>query len=191
MECAEYNVNMDQDERSRRILHQLHSDPSGSELPMSLNGNEEESSDEVESVIDMRGVTGGGVRGLNGGGSVVGISSNTNGMMDGTPSRVPLLSQGKEIGGNGPDLVEVEDYGGGSDRSHSPSLQFHPPKPVQQRVPVSLVLTFVVLYIMGGAAVFSAWEEWGFLDSAYFCFITLSTIGLGKFVNGCYKCINK
>ena len=32
--------------------------------------------------------------------------------------------------------------------------------------------------------VFSAWEEWSFLDGAYFSFITLSTIGFGDLVPG-------
>ncbi|XP_035709141.1 potassium channel subfamily K member 18-like [Folsomia candida] len=198
MECAEYNVNMDQDERSRRILHQLHSDSGGNGGEMlNISGMDEESSDEVESVIDMRGVTRGGdqsdLRGLNGGrgGSVMEISVNSNGM-EGTPSRIPLLHhKGGGVGGieSGPDLVEVDEYhcgggGSGSDGSASPSLnKYHLPR-TEQRVPVSLVLTFVVLYIMGGAAVFSVWEKWGFLDSAYFCFITLSTIGLGDYVPG-------
>ena len=35
-----------------------------------------------------------------------------------------------------------------------------------------------------GAVVFSAWEEWSFLDGAYFSFITLSTIGFGDLVPG-------
>lgn len=32
--------------------------------------------------------------------------------------------------------------------------------------------------------VFSAWEEWTYLDGAYFSFITLSTIGFGDLVPG-------
>lgn len=44
-------------------------------------------------------------------------------------------------------------------------------------VPIWLCVFLVVSYIFGGAFLFSAWEHWPFLDSAYFCFITLTTIG--------------
>lgn len=190
MECAEYNVSMDQDERSRRILQQLHSAANNENgNNESMSGIEEESSnDDVDSVIDMRGMGGdcdlrGG--GIGVGGSVVGISINGGTGshclgMEGTPSKVPLLlHRGNE---SGPDLVEVEaldeQYGNNGRRSVSPERQHRPFS--EQRVPISLVLIFVVIYIMGGATVFSIWEEWNFLDSAYFCFITLSTIGLGE-----------
>ncbi|XP_053984455.1 uncharacterized protein LOC128879393 isoform X1 [Hylaeus volcanicus] len=49
-------------------------------------------------------------------------------------------------------------------------------------VPIWLCVFLVVSYIFGGAFLFSAWEDWPFLDSAYFCFITLTTIGFGDFV---------
>nr|XP_031838304.1 uncharacterized protein LOC116429463 isoform X2 [Nomia melanderi] len=49
-------------------------------------------------------------------------------------------------------------------------------------VPIWLCVFLVVSYIFGGAFLFSAWEQWPFLDSAYFCFITLTTIGFGDFV---------
>ncbi|XP_017891152.1 uncharacterized protein LOC108631614 isoform X2 [Ceratina calcarata] len=49
-------------------------------------------------------------------------------------------------------------------------------------VPIWLCVFLVVSYIFGGAFLFSAWEHWPFLDSAYFCFITLTTIGFGDFV---------
>ncbi|KAG7197188.1 hypothetical protein KM043_007266 [Ampulex compressa] len=49
-------------------------------------------------------------------------------------------------------------------------------------VPIWLCVFLVVSYIFGGAFLFSTWEEWPFLDSAYFCFITLTTIGFGDFV---------
>lgn len=54
----------------------------------------------------------------------------------------------------------------------------------KRRVPVLIVLAFLVGYICVGAVVFSTWEEWTFLDGAYFSFITLSTIGFGDLVPG-------
>lgn len=49
-------------------------------------------------------------------------------------------------------------------------------------VPIWLCVFLVVSYIFGGAFLFSKWEKWELLDSAYFCFITLTTIGFGDFV---------
>jgi hypothetical protein len=39
-------------------------------------------------------------------------------------------------------------------------------------------------YILLGAALFKAWENWGYLDASYFCFISLSSIGFGDLVPG-------
>lgn len=49
-------------------------------------------------------------------------------------------------------------------------------------VPIWLCMFLVISYIIGGAFLFSDWEKWSFGDSAYFCFITLTTIGFGDFV---------
>ncbi|CAH2096428.1 unnamed protein product [Euphydryas editha] len=49
-------------------------------------------------------------------------------------------------------------------------------------IPVGIVLFLLLGYICIGAAIFSAWESWSFLDAAYFCFIALATIGFGDFV---------
>jgi len=54
--------------------------------------------------------------------------------------------------------------------------------PGRRPVPIWLCSGIVIAYIVGGAFLFSSWEQWKFLDSAYFCFITLSTIGFGDFV---------
>lgn len=53
-----------------------------------------------------------------------------------------------------------------------------PAKPV----PIWLCVFLVLSYIIGGMFLFSKWEEWSLLNSAYFCFITLTTIGFGDFV---------
>ncbi|XP_031626762.1 uncharacterized protein LOC116343030 isoform X2 [Contarinia nasturtii] len=49
-------------------------------------------------------------------------------------------------------------------------------------VPIWLCVFLVIGYIIAGAFYFTQTEEWTFLDSAYFCFITLTTIGFGDFV---------
>lgn len=49
-------------------------------------------------------------------------------------------------------------------------------------VPIWLCVLLVVSYIIMGAFLFKSWENWELPDSAYFCFITLTTIGFGDFV---------
>uniref|UniRef100_A0A1B0CED5 Putative ion channel n=1 Tax=Lutzomyia longipalpis TaxID=7200 RepID=A0A1B0CED5_LUTLO len=49
--------------------------------------------------------------------------------------------------------------------------------PRSRPVPIWLCVFLVISYIIAGAFLFSRWEPWTFLDSAYFCFITLTTIG--------------
>ncbi|XP_076336608.1 potassium channel subfamily K member 18-like [Tachypleus tridentatus] len=51
-------------------------------------------------------------------------------------------------------------------------------------VPIWLCSAVVIGYICGGAVLFTIWEGWNFLDSSYFCFITLTTIGFGDLVPG-------
>ncbi|CAL8142742.1 unnamed protein product [Orchesella dallaii] len=54
--------------------------------------------------------------------------------------------------------------------------------PKNRPVPIWLCVVLVLSYILFGAFLFSGWERWNYLDSAYFCFITLTTIGFGDFV---------
>lgn len=52
-------------------------------------------------------------------------------------------------------------------------------------VPIAICLILVLWYIVFGATMFKLWEEtWSIFDGAYFCFITLSTIGFGDIVPG-------
>lgn len=60
-----------------------------------------------------------------------------------------------------------------------------PPDTSKVRVPMWLTLLIMTAYILGGAVMFTIWEQdWNFLEGSYFCFITLSTIGFGDFVPG-------
>lgn len=52
------------------------------------------------------------------------------------------------------------------------------------RVPVFVSLMVITIYVLGGALMFSMWEDWNYLEGSYFCFITLSTIGFGDYVPG-------
>ncbi|KAG6440880.1 hypothetical protein O3G_MSEX001448 [Manduca sexta] len=49
-------------------------------------------------------------------------------------------------------------------------------------VPIWLCVLLVASYIVAGTFLFKQWEGWAYLDAAYFCFITLTTIGFGDFV---------
>lgn len=56
----------------------------------------------------------------------------------------------------------------------------------EKKITVPLTVTMIVIagYIFGGAVLFGLWEGWDWLQSAYFCFITLSTIGFGDVTPG-------
>ncbi|KRY19439.1 TWiK family of potassium channels protein 7 [Trichinella patagoniensis] len=44
------------------------------------------------------------------------------------------------------------------------------------------VLSIFVFYNAAGALLFTSMERWSFMDSLYFCFISISTVGFGDFV---------
>ena len=63
------------------------------------------------------------------------------------------------------------------DYDYYPTTEVQDRRSVIKPVPIWLCVFLVVSYIFGGAFLFNYWESWVFLDSAYFCFITLTTIG--------------
>ncbi len=53
---------------------------------------------------------------------------------------------------------------------------------MESRVPFGAVIIIIIGYIFLGAFMFSKFEGWTLLQSVYFCYITLSTIGFGDYV---------
>lgn len=49
--------------------------------------------------------------------------------------------------------------------------------PNDRHVPIVATIGVLSGYVFTGAVIFSYWENWGYLDGAYFCFITFTTIG--------------
>lgn len=47
-----------------------------------------------------------------------------------------------------------------------------------------LALAIILLILLLPALFFSLTEEWGYFESLYFCFITLTTVGLGDYTPG-------
>ena len=51
-------------------------------------------------------------------------------------------------------------------------------------MPIIVSLCVMMAYIVLGAILYMQLENWSLEDSTYFCFITLTTIGLGDLVPG-------
>jgi hypothetical protein len=49
-------------------------------------------------------------------------------------------------------------------------------------LPISVAIVILLIYIFVGAFIYWMWEQWGFFESFYFVFISMSTIGFGDFV---------
>lgn len=47
---------------------------------------------------------------------------------------------------------------------------------------LKIVFSMVTAYLAAGTVLFSLWEEWSLFESFYYCFMTLTSIGLGGYV---------
>lgn len=48
----------------------------------------------------------------------------------------------------------------------------------REKMPVSVGIITVILFIAGGAILFAIWEDWNLFDGAYYSFITLRLVHL-------------
>jgi len=54
----------------------------------------------------------------------------------------------------------------------------------KRTVPLTVTLMMMGWYVFFGALLFGVLENWDWMQSAYYCFVTISTIGFGDFVPG-------
>ena len=47
-----------------------------------------------------------------------------------------------------------------------------------------VISTVLIIYILIGAVVMFAWEDWTLTEGSYYAFTTISTIGFGDYVPG-------
>jgi potassium channel subfamily K member 18 len=55
----------------------------------------------------------------------------------------------------------------------------HHKKEKESTVPISICIMILICYITSGAVLFHELQKWSVLESLYFCFTALSTIGFG------------
>jgi hypothetical protein len=54
-------------------------------------------------------------------------------------------------------------------------------------VPLTITMMIIALYIFIGACIFNSFEGWEMVTAAYFCFVTLTTIGICFILIKCKK----
>ncbi|KAJ3626096.1 hypothetical protein MTP99_016619 [Tenebrio molitor] len=56
-------------------------------------------------------------------------------------------------------------------------------------LPISVAILILIIYILLGGLIYCLWEGWGFFDSFYFVFISMSTVGFGDMVPNNAACM--
>ncbi|XP_075238564.1 potassium channel subfamily K member 18 isoform X2 [Lycorma delicatula] len=98
------------------------------------------------------------------------------------PSQIP---PGTEVEGAPPlpprTAYPQQNHNSGTDPPGTPALSTFAVDD-EFNIPITVAIVILLIYIVCGALVFWYWEGWGFFESFYFVFISMSTIGFGDFV---------
>ncbi|XP_031633608.1 uncharacterized protein LOC116347220 isoform X2 [Contarinia nasturtii] len=114
---------------------------------------------------------------------------NRIGCPHGTPSRIPLIALNHRPKCR--EFIEkqrdnIDPYDGKVDTvDEYPEMlpnNIDDDVPCETQVPIIVIVSILTIYICIGTAIFSIWENWSFIDGAYFCFVTISTIGFADLV---------
>lgn len=105
-------------------------------------------------------------------GSVVGIkmTATENGLMEKRSQNY----NGNSGGSKGSYLSSASQRYGGYNPNYHQSQHQH-----SASVPISICVMILICYVTMGAVLFNRIQSWGVLESLYFCFTSLGTIGFG------------
>lgn len=109
----------------------------------------------------------------------------------GTPSRIPLIALNqrtkcRDFGEKSRDNIDPYDNRIDNTDEYPPPMEIDSntldDQPCETQVPIIVIVSILTIYVCIGSAIFSIWENWSFIDGAYFCFVTISTIGFADLV---------
>ena len=122
---------------------------------------------------------GGGKRRNNGSNSSGGSSSNNSSSSSSTGGKVPdgvLEKSSHGLHGNG--LTGNSKFMQSAHKYNYPT-HYHQQHQPSSSVPISICIMILICYVSLGALLFHRIQSWGVLESIYFCFTSLGTIGFG------------
>ncbi|KAL8604897.1 hypothetical protein ACOMHN_028525 [Nucella lapillus] len=103
-------------------------------------------------------------------------SSKESGDTKGSSERGQCGDKGKGSTGDHTDHKDHKDHSDPKDHTDDTD---HPGIHDEYKLPVPVAVGFIFAYIFIGAGMYTLWEDWTYLESFYFVFITTSTIGFG------------